>query len=360
MMKVSVVLPHELGASELSAWRAMQRSTPGLAGAFLSPGFALAAGRVRRRARVAVLEEGQEVMGFFPFEQGPFRVGRPIAAGACDAQGVIHAPGLEWDAGELLRGCGLDVWEFDHLVADQLASAGRNVVRRSSPIIDLSRGYEAYVEERRRSSKKTFKSTLYKQRKLERDLGGSRFELEVRDPEALTVLMRWKSGQYRRTGRRDRFAIDWIERLVRDLFETRSDGCVGTLSVLYAAERPVAAHFGLRSDSSLSCWFPAYDPALARYSPGLSLHLRMAEAAAAAGVRCLDLGKGDEDYKQSLKTGELSVGEGWIDRPSAVAMVRRVQRTPRRLAFNLVSRRPGLRRAARGALKRVASLRSSM
>jgi CelD/BcsL family acetyltransferase involved in cellulose biosynthesis len=359
-MNVSVVRPHELGAPELAAWRAMQRSCRELDNAFLAPGFTLAAGRVRATARVAVLEEGQDLVGFFPFEKGRFRIGRPIGAGVCDAQGVIHVPGHEWNALELLKGCHLDVWEFDHLIGGQLASAGHNVARRSSATIDISRGYEAYVAERQSASKKVFKSTFYKQRKLERDLGATRFEFDIQDSHALGVLLRWKSDQYRRTGRRDRFAIEWIEHLVRDLFETGSDGCTGTLSVLYSADRIVAAHFGLRSDSCLSCWFPAYDPSLARYSPGLSLHLRMAEAAAATGLCYLDLGKGDEDYKQSLKTGEVIVGEGWIDRPSVAAVLRRVRRTPGRLASEVILSHPPLRRAARRALKWVGSLRSSM
>jgi CelD/BcsL family acetyltransferase involved in cellulose biosynthesis len=358
-MKVSVVRPHELGAAELSAWRAMQRASPAFVNPFLSPGFTLAAGRVRPAARVAVLEEGRDVVGFFPFEQGPFRIGRPIGAGVSDSQGVVHTPGLEWSLPELLKCCHLDVWEFDHLVAGQIASAGQGVARRSSPVIDVSDGYDAYVAERQRSSKKVIKSTLYKERKLGRDFGGARFEFDTQDPQALVLLMRWKSAQYRRTGRRDRFAIGWIERLVWDLFETRPDGCTGILSVLYSADRMVAAHFGLRCDRSLSCWFPAYDPSIASYSPGLLLHLKMAGAAAIAGIRYLDLGKGDEAYKQSLKTGDLTVGEGSVHRPSVASVVHAVRRTPGRWASNAILSHPRLRHATRRTLKQVGSLRSS-
>jgi len=357
-VNVSVVQPEELGVAELSAWRMMQRSTSELAHPFLSAGFAQAAGRARAGTRVAVLEEGPTVVGFFPFERKHFRVGRPIAAGVSDRQAVIHIPGLEWNNQELLRACQLDVWEFDHLVAGQLAAAGRNVTRHSSPIIGLSEGYHTYLTERQRTSKKTVKSTLHKQRKLERDLGATRLDLDVQDPAALALLMQWKSAQYRRTGRRDRFAIGWIERLLRDLFETRPEACVGTLSVLYAAERVVAAHFGLRSESVLACWFPAYDVSLAKYSPGLALHLHMAEAAAEAGVRYLDLGKGDEEYKQSLKSGDLLVGEGWIERPSTSALVRRLQRSPRSVVFSALAHHPTLRRGARGALRHFGRLRT--
>jgi CelD/BcsL family acetyltransferase involved in cellulose biosynthesis len=120
----------------------------------------------------------------------------------------------------------------------------------------------------------------------------------------------------------------------------------------------VAVHLGLRSDHTLSCWFPAYDVDLARYSPGLWLHLKMAEAAAQAGLRYLDLGKGDEEYKQSLKTGDLFVGEGWIERPSINARMRRLQRAPGRFAVSFVLHRPRLRRTARRTLRMIGALRS--
>src|SRR2546429_1633234 len=174
-MKVTVVRPHELGAAELASWRAMQRSNSALANPFLSPGFALAAGRARPTARVAVLEDGQEVGGFFAFDQGRLRIGGPVAPGASDCQAVVHSAGFQWSARELLRGCRLDVWEFDHLIAEQMPAAGRHVSAHGSPIIDLSRGYEAYLAERQAASKKVFKSTLYKLRKLERNLGATRF-----------------------------------------------------------------------------------------------------------------------------------------------------------------------------------------
>ena len=153
--------------------------------------------------------------------------------------------------------------------------------------------------------------------------------------------------------------MEWVVHLVRDLFETRSDGGAGTLSVLRSDEGIVAAHFGLRSQSSLSCWFPVYDIRLAKYSPGLSLHLKMAEQAAAAGIRYMDLGKGDEDYKQSLKNRESTVAEGWIERPSALAAARRIQRAPGRMVVSFIIRHPPLRRATRRVLRQLGSMRSS-
>jgi CelD/BcsL family acetyltransferase involved in cellulose biosynthesis len=358
-VRAFLVRPQELGMAEFSAWAEMQRSDPAFDSAFLSPEFAVAVGRRRTDARVAVLEEGTEVVGFFAYEEGRFRVGRPLASGVSDCQGIVHRPGFRFNAQELLQACNLKVWEFDHLIASQFTSIGHHVRRRSSPVIDVSRGYDVYLADRQRSSKKVIRSTFAKQRKLERTVGPTRFDFEVDDVQALELLMQWKSAQYRRTGRRDRFSIGWIEALVKDLFEISAPACAGMLSVLYAGEQVAALHFGLRSESTLSCWFPAYDITLAKYSPGLLLHLRMAEAAAAVGLDRLDLGKGEEEYKQSLKTGDLVVGEGWIERPSMVALARRIQRAPRRMALGFISQHPNLRSGARRVLKQIGGMRRS-
>jgi len=367
-MKVSVIRPDELRASEIAAWRAMQRSSRDLQNPFLSPGFTVAVARARPNTRLAVLEDGQETVGFFPFERGHLPIALPIAAGVSDTQGIVHVPGLEWDPAELLDGCKLDVWEFDHLLSAQIPWVQRAarrrtsaesgyVLRRKSPIVDVSHGFEAYLEEQRKRSM-SFKKTMYKARKLGRNEGAVRCEFDTRDADALRLLLRWKSAQYRRTGRRDRFARPWIEQLVWDLFEAGSDGCKGTLSVLYAADRIAAAHFGLRSDLSLSCWFPAYDQDLAKYSPGLVLYLDMARAAARLGLDHLDLGKGDEEYKHSLATGNLTIGEGAVYRPSIAAIVHGVRRAPVHYGNDFVRNHERIRRVARSTLARVGQIRS--
>lgn len=209
----------------------------------------------------------------------------------------------------------------------------------------------------RAQSPKFLKTTLAKERKLGRQAGTTRFVFDERDPDALRTLMEWKSAQYRRTGRRDRFAKEWINTLVRRLHELRSPGCSGVLSVLYAGERPVAAHFGLRSPTVLSCWFPAYDPEFAKYSPGLILHLRMAEAAAAAGIGMLDLGRGAAEYKDALKTGELTVYEGSVVRTGVRAGLYWLSREPSRRAHSFVRNRPALAARGRRTLNRLARLR---
>jgi CelD/BcsL family acetyltransferase involved in cellulose biosynthesis len=357
-VKISVVHPAELSPAELDRWRRLQ-DRPELANPFLSPEFAVCVGRVRAGARVALLEDGPVLVGFFPHERGGFGVGRPIGAGLSDCQGLVHAPGLEWDPRALLRACGLAVWEFDHLLAGQRPFAPYHRARRPSPVIDVSDGYDAWLAARRRAFKQTITALGRKQRKLDREEGPVRFQFDSKDHQVLDALMRWKSAQYRRTGRSDRFARPATVQLVRDLLQTRAPGCSGTLSVLYAGQRPVAIHFGLRSATTLTCWFPTYDVARSKYSPGLMLYLFMAEAIAAAGLCRLDLGKGDEEYKAVLGNQELLVAEGCVERPAPVAVARRLQQAPRRYATDFVLRRPALRGTARRLLRRVGQLRRS-
>jgi CelD/BcsL family acetyltransferase involved in cellulose biosynthesis len=321
-MKVSLVRPTELGVAEIAAWREMQERNAAFDNAFLSPGFSVAVGRVQQSARVAVIEDGNRVAGFFPFEVAESRVGRAVCSRLSDAQAIVHRDGLEWDARELLRRCRLDVWEFRRLIATQWSGAGRHVSRaRQSPIIGLARGYDDYAAGHR----STVKKISAQRTRLEREVGPVRFEPRSSNRRALELLLEWKSDQYRRTGRWDRLSERWVVALLENLFHDPSDGCVGVLSELHAGDRVAALHFGLRTGSTLSYWFPAYDPAASRYSPGLVLLLMLAEAASASGVHRVDLGVGEEEYKRRVMTGELQVAEGSFERRSAFVLARRVR-----------------------------------
>ncbi|MCH0538400.1 GNAT family N-acetyltransferase [Streptomyces sp. MUM 203J] len=359
-VRARVVRPGELSAREIEVWRELRARSGVPANPFMEPEFTLAVGRARARtARVAVLRgDGEEPLGFLPYERTRFGGARAIGYGVSDCQGAVLRPGSGLSARELLRGCGIFAFEFDNLEDGQGALSEGVVESFSSPVIDVSGGYAAYEAWLRRHSPKFLRTTLAKERKLGRESGdGLRFVFDERDPAALRTLMGWKSAQYRRTGRRDRFAQEWISRLVRDLHQAAPGGRSGVLSVLYAGERPVAAHFGLRSRTVLSCWFPAYDPDFRRYSPGLVLHLRMAEAAAREGIGLLDLGRGDAEYKDSLRTGALAVHEGACVRPGVRSGVRWIGREPVRRAHSFVRNRRALAGHARRVLNHVGRFR---
>jgi CelD/BcsL family acetyltransferase involved in cellulose biosynthesis len=351
-VRATVVRPSELGAAELARWRELRAGLPALRSGFLAPEYTLAVGRIRDDARVAVLSDAGETVGFFAYEHRGRATAKPIGHGLTDTEAVVHAAGWTLDAPAMLRACKLDGWDFETLVQEEVPTVAQGVELRAAPIMDISGGYEAYLDNRRTGSKKIVQGTQRKQRKLERELGELRFVFDEQDPKALAQLMEWKSGQYRQLDEWDRFADPRIVALVRDLHATKEPECAGTLSVLYVADKPMAAHFGLASSRSLATWFPAYDPELSRFSPGILLHFFMAEAAAERGIGELNLGRGHHEYKEQIKTGDLMVVRGAVDAGGPKALVRRAARLPRQYLRPWLANHPKLEHAIAARLSR--------
>lgn len=326
MIKYSVVHPAELGESDLSKWRKIQSEAPLLGSPFLSPEFTLAVGAIRPRSRVAVLTDGAEVVGFFPFERRGMGYGVPIGAWYSDCQGMVHAPGLEFDPRQLLQACGLAVWEFNRLVTGQTHFESYEITRATSSVMDLSAGFQPFLATVRENSNSKLRDLYRLQRKLEREKGPVRFVYDSQDHAALRTVMGWKSAQYFRTGTADKFAQRWFVDLFDRLFASTSETFSGVLSVLYAGDEPVAGHFGLRSDRAMAYWFPAFDRQYSPYSPGLILKLHLAEAAAGCGIQHVDLGTGAEEYKRWFQTGTLTFSQGRVTRRSLGAALYSIRR----------------------------------
>ena len=359
-MQVEVVRPAELGDSQIDAWHAMQDQIAPLANPFLCPEFAQAVGRFRTDARVAVISDGAEPVGFFPFERHRLGVGRPIGAGLTDCQGLVSVPGAHCDAAELLRACGLSVWHFDHLVsAGQPFASPRSAMARS-PVVDLSDGFAAYSRRSRARSPRFWRDMGRESRKIEREVGPLKLVVGSRDSRDLHTLMGWKSDQYRRTGRLDRFASPWVVGMVEHLLRYRQKGFRGILSVLYADGAPVAGSFDLRYGDVLAGWFAAYDTGFAKYSPGRVHLVRMLEEAAALGVHSIDMGKGEKWYKEKLKSYDLVVAEGTASSRSPLAAVHRARLAPPSWAVRQIRAHRGLFAIADRALKGYGRLHSRL
>jgi CelD/BcsL family acetyltransferase involved in cellulose biosynthesis len=325
-MEVTCVKPEALSANLIATWRELQQSNPHLSSPFFCPEFTRIVGAYRPDTEVGVVEDGGQVVAFFPYQRGRYSTGKPVGGIISDYQGLICRPDWACDPLELLRGCRLAAWEFDHLVAAQPCFRKFWQHETRSPRIDLSAGYEAYVKARCDAGSEQIKKCGNLTRRLEREGGRLRFEADVTGVEALNQLFAWKSEQYLRSSLNDTLGIGWVRAILREIHATRSTGFAGALSVLYAGDRMVAAHFGMRSDTVWHYWFPAYDPAYSKYSPGLILLLKLAESAASGGLKTLDLGKGESPYKLRLMNGEVPLAEGSVDRPCLVTFVRRAKR----------------------------------
>jgi CelD/BcsL family acetyltransferase involved in cellulose biosynthesis len=351
-MKFTVLPGKKLDAELLSFWRELQNSNPDLASPFFCPEFTAAVSAARSDVESAVIEEDGKIVGFFPFQRGSGGVGFPAGECLSDYHGVICAPGFVCEPAALLKACGLETWDFDHLITGQTFFQKFHHQLAPSPQIDLSSGSDAYMASchAARSERTKLRNLL---RRLERELGPVRVVRRDADRGAFEQVLKWKSMQYARSGVRDLFAVEWIRSVADSIYQTSNKTFSGILSTLYAGETLVAGHFGMCAGHIWHYWFPAYAQEFSKYSPGMILLLKMIECAPEAGLTLIDLGKGQSFYKNRFKNTESVIAEGSVERLSFSTARRQLRRrcrallakTPmenqaRRLAHYLRRRRP--------------------
>ncbi|MEI7657135.1 MAG: GNAT family N-acetyltransferase [Phycisphaerae bacterium] len=335
-LRIRVVDGASLTPALVEAWSRVQESDPDLASPFLRPEFTRVVASLRPGVKVGVVEQEGRDVGFLPFVRRFGGVGAPVASSVSDCQALIIGRDVAWTPEEVLAGCGVAGMEFNHLLASQEPWKPFHGRIAESPLIDLRGGYERYRRERRESGSEQIRKVEGLARKLEREVGALRFEAASTDPADLQWLVDRKREQCQSKGRTDAMSTPFVRRLVDGLLATREPGFAGMLSCLRAGDRLVAAHMGMRSRTRWHYWFPCYDESLAKYSPGIILLLRMAEAAPALGIDSIDMGKGDAPYKQRLMNASCRVCDAtaWATTPMAsmarwiVAGRRSLRRSP--------------------------------
>lgn len=325
MTLVHVVRPGDLTPEQLARWSHLQAADPRLASPYFCSGFACAVGRVRPDARVAIIEDGSRITGFFPFQKRPLGLGIPLGGPLSDYQGLIAAAEARIDVEALLRGCGLAGFAFTNLIAGNDAFKPHHQRVDPSHQIDVSEGVDAFMAERRAAGSEVIQTTLRKRRKIEREVGPLRWVLKDPDPASLEQVIAWKRDQYRRTRAVDGFAYRWPAALLADLHRIDEPEFGGVLSTLWAGDRMIAGHMGMRSRTVWHYWYPVYDPAFGKYSPGQVMLLTMIETCADLGARVIDLGKGAYIHKLRLGNQAVDVAEGYVGRASLATAARRLR-----------------------------------
>jgi CelD/BcsL family acetyltransferase involved in cellulose biosynthesis len=353
-----VVRPGELGEPELVRWREFQAAELELQNPFLTSGFARAVDLVSDRARVAVIHDGPAIVGFLPFELRSRGIATAIGSRVCTRQGFVHAPDLLWTWPQLLDATNLDVLELGDLVGIQ-SDGRRSLETGNAPIIDTALGWDAYLARIKKS--KNVKTTLYKERKLRRELPDVRFESgPAKDCAQLRQLVAWKSQQYRRSGWPNLFARHGVTDLLNVLASESEDGLHAVGSSLRIDGRLVATDLSLTTDTVFAGWFAAHDPEFAKSSPGAIRTLRTIEAAFDRGVRLVDLSRGDEAYKDTLKTGDGEVATGYVSRPSRRTTAYQASHVPTAAVRSYVLSHPEVRSFVRESLKKVGTARETI
>jgi CelD/BcsL family acetyltransferase involved in cellulose biosynthesis len=320
VMRVTVVRPTELGPSEAESWAQFQQSSLLASNPFYSLTYIQAVGRARATARIAVVEDDGKIVAFIPYKQGEQEIAGPIDGLWTTLDGLISS-NTPFDVRSAIRQAGLRGWRFLHAPAEQDALApyryggDRHVTDIS--FIDLSTGYDAYIGGMSQAVNERISRTARYRRALGRKVGPVTLDWNSSNPENLDRLLTWKSAQHDsvRQWLSDPVSLEFV----RNLAFTKGDDCAGIISVLSAGERPVAILLSLRRYQTLSAWFTAYDPDFARFSAGTIKWLAVAEEAAGQGVTRIDLGWGENRYKDRLGNASYAVSGGavWASRAEA-------------------------------------------
>jgi CelD/BcsL family acetyltransferase involved in cellulose biosynthesis len=292
----------------------MVKADPELHRAFFAPGFALACEMAHGRAWVGVLHEGGRVCGFFPFQfasnwHAKLRLAEGLGGGFADNTGLIAEAGFRIAPSALLRLCRLGQLFIAELSEAQHGFGLDASEWRDGYLIELVGGSDGYLAALASRHRDWVQNTRRKQRKVAREIGPLHLRRESRpSAAALAPLIMAKREQYRRTGAPDPFVLPHRLRLLEAVSSRTEPDCAAELATLFAGERVIAQHLGLTCHGVLSWWFPVYNPDLGKFSPGRLLLWQMIADAETSGLRAIDCGEGNQDYKRLFSTHRVRYG----------------------------------------------------
>jgi CelD/BcsL family acetyltransferase involved in cellulose biosynthesis len=318
-LPVRIVHPSDLSEQELREWLRLQQLNPTLQSPYLCSEFVSIAATVRPGIVVLVVEEQGMPKAFLPLQMMGSSAG-PVACPLSDYQALIAAQNWPLDMRELLREARISAYDFLYYPVDGRIKPYCRAVA-AAPIILLEQGFQAYLDEVGRHADDANMSgkphqTLKRIAYAERKYGPVRFTWHDVSPLSLNRLFVWKSAQYNRSGAVlpliDCFSFHWTRLLLERIQATQKPGFSGVMSTLHIGDNLVAVHMGMRSEKVLHWWFPAYDPAFRKLSPGLMLLTLLSKAAAERDIRQIDLGPGPEPYKKLVANSEQALARGFV------------------------------------------------
>ena len=310
MLQVEIMDAAAMDAAAVALWRAWTADNPDLASPYFRWDYAEIASRVCPGAAIAVFRRDGEIVGFFPHQRRGGAV-QPLGAPMNDYHGVI-APADETitleEVARLLNAKRLNVPGW-------IGAGETGQARETVQVIMPEAGYDDWYAERRKTFGKYFKDKERARRSLEAELGPIRVERGLRDPALLDHLIALKAAQYRRSGLHDIFACGWTRDLLHALMSEPREDFGASMAAMHAGDKLVAIEFSLHAGRHYHFWFPAYEPTLARCSPGILLSMDTMRLAAAEGFRVFDFGFEGETYKKYFVNARQTVREAVVMQP---------------------------------------------
>ena len=149
-------------------------------------------------------------------------------------------------------------------------------------------------------------------------------------PEAMAALFRLHGARWRRRGVKGAFAGEAMQRFHLEVAARFVAEGMLALHLLRLDGEPRAAFYGFRHRQRVYHYLGGFDPALARFGPGVALHAYAIEQAIGGGATEFDMLRGDETYKyywrcQSRDTERLILGTDGL-RSRAARELHRIER----------------------------------
>ncbi len=330
LLKCDVMPPSSLGASEIDVWHQMLAGAPSLQRATLTPEFAIACERATGLAYVAVLHEQGNIRGFLPFEftslwHKRIRLANRIGGNLSDAAGIVAGADFSIDSTAIMRLAGLALLHMQRLMPGQERFGSDGEWSHRSYCTDITEGPDAYFINLLARNRDLVRDTERRMRKAEKNYGALSLQTIDHIPaDALADLVETKGQQYRRTEVPNPFDRPATIRVIEALNDAPDVRCKVVLARLRAGGRTVAQHLGLQYNDVLSWWFPVYDPELPGLSPGRLLLWLIIQHSADDGIRLIDYGEGEAQYKRQFSTESIQLGQAIWNAGPVLSMPTRV------------------------------------
>jgi CelD/BcsL family acetyltransferase involved in cellulose biosynthesis len=298
-VSVQVISAQELTGTIVRHWEEIRAQTSSLATPFFSSRYTQVVGSLRPDSRIAMVEREGKVIAYLPFEQVGRSTIEPIGKAFNDVHGFICKDGESLSYRDVLRKMGFKSYRYHAMSGPVVADSSFQLGQNPSFLADLAAHPEGYV-----NFLETTRETIFKQRrktkKMIRDLGPLRLEIDCRDKSVLDTLIALKRDQYQRTYIFDILGVPWAQSMMHQLWDDQAQPCRGLLSALYAGDTLVALHYGMIENGILHYWFPTYLREHHQYSPGTAIFLEIANQAPSLGIDKIDLGYGEQPYKHKF------------------------------------------------------------
>jgi len=297
----------ELSARDLNAWVDLFPSNALSSTLFMHPDFCRLVHRIVSPVEVVVLEDQGRIVGVVPLARaqgltgrirGYGQVAQEISDGFCFPVEDAYVDTL---GSALLKAGVWSIFVTHFTVGRRIPNVNMGAVTKTYAVRSAV-GMGNLWDQLKERSKKFWSDTERCVRRLNEFSGGYQFHWNSPAPERdLAILIDLKLEQYRRTNqyKAPLFQKD-LQELLKALVMMPTGKFSAPLSVLYCGDKLVAAHLGLSGGGRLHYWFPVYDPAYSKYSPGKILLSEVMKHSEAQSVAIIDFGEGYADYKVAV------------------------------------------------------------